>query len=93
MNEQTINLAALSSLGTASEHASASFLAALTADGLVVRRTNAAHDHDSEALLINLVLASVADKQIHLEPPHLPTEPESFAILKTDRSEQQSVPK
>ena len=91
MNEQTINLAALSSLGTASEHASASFLAALTADGLVVRRTNAAHDHDSEALLINLVLASAADKQIHLEPSHLPTEPESFAIRKTDRSEQQSV--
>lgn len=91
MNDQPIELAALSSLGTASEHASASFLAALTVDGLMVRRTNAADARDHEALRINLVLASDVGTQIDLKPPHLPTAPESFAILKTERTEQQSI--
>lgn len=91
MNERTINFAALSSLGTASRNASASFLAAVTADGVVVSQTPAADHHDNEALMIYLVFASGMGKQLHLEASHLPTEPESFAILKAERSGQQTV--
>ena len=54
-------------------------------------QTAAADHHDNETLLINLVFASEVDKQIHLEASHIPTEPESFAILKTDRSGQPTV--
>ena len=85
MSKPRISLVALSSLGTASDHASASLITALRQDGIVVRRIDHPEERASGELLIGLVSGSSdAHKYIRGTLSPLPSEPESFAILRAD---------